>query len=362
MPEDNEKVVDFISLWKKKMETENNNRPSVIGETMNKLEILQRENQELRQKIAENVQLIGKTEEILKKAAQEKEQLKTEKEQSLQGIKIRMTQMEAENAELSNKVKNMVQLIMEKDQEINSLHNTIAELQKADQNNLNLAMIEELKSELTKYKNHITDLEREILEKKDENEELQKQLVEKVKSLPADYVIPIETPKPAITKPNPPENRALPLETLCQDLQADLNRYKKIIEKLKQEKSELRTTLESKGIQLKSGDLLKLQQENETLKNDIATLQDQINLEQNTQKSFNESEILDQKITELELKLQEKDKIITELKLNQVEQKEILAGPMTGLIDDLQKNINKLKLTIKEKDKEIAELSKLSGL
>ena len=129
MPEDNEKVEDFISLWKKKMETESNNRPSVIGETMNKLEILQRENQELREKIAENVQLIGKTEEILKKAAQEKEQLKTEKEQSLQGIKIRLTQMEAENAELSNKVKNMVQLIMEKDQEINSLHNKIAELQ-----------------------------------------------------------------------------------------------------------------------------------------------------------------------------------------------------------------------------------------
>jgi len=362
MPEDNEKVEDFISLWKKKMETENNNRPSVIGETMNKLEILQRENQELRQKIAENVQLIGKTEEILKKAAQEKEQLKTEKEQSLQGIKIRMTQMEAENAELSNKVKNMVQLIMEKDQEINSLHNTIAELQKADQNNLNLAMIEELKSELTKYKNHITDLEREILEKKNENEELQKQLVEKVKSLPADYVVPIETPKPALTKPNPPENRALPLETLCQDLQSDLNRYKKIIEKLKQEKSELRTTLESKGIQLKSGDIQKLQKENEVLKNDIATLQDQISLEQNTQKSSVNSEILDQRITELELKLQEKDKIITELKLNQVEQKEIPAGPMSGLVDDLQKNINKLKLTIKEKDKEIAELSKLSGL
>ena len=117
MPEDNEKVEDFISLWKKKMETENNNRPSVIGETMNKLEILQRENQELRQKIAENVQLIGKTEEILKKAAQEKEQLKIEKEQSLQGIKIRMGQMEAENEELSKKVKSMVQLVMEKDQD-----------------------------------------------------------------------------------------------------------------------------------------------------------------------------------------------------------------------------------------------------
>ncbi|TFF83823.1 MAG: hypothetical protein EU552_02490 [Promethearchaeota archaeon] len=360
MPEDNEKVEDFISLWKKKMETENNNRPSVIGETMNKIDVLQRENQDLRQKIAENVQLIERTEEILKKAAQEKEQLKIEKEQSLQGIKIRMGQIEAENEELSKKVKSMVQLVMEKDQEINDLHNSIADLQKGAQNEVNIAIIEELKAELTKYKNHITDLEREILEKKNENEDLQKQLVEKMKALPVDYVVPVENTQPTVIKPNPPENRSLPLETLCQDLQSDLNKYKKIIDKLKQEKSELKTAMESKGVNLEVMDLQKLQQENETLKKDLSALQDQINVAQTTQKSSTESN--DQKITELELKLQEKDKIITELKLNQIEQKEIPAGPMAGLVDDLQKNINKLKLTIKEKDKKIEELSKLSGL
>jgi len=362
MPEDNEKVEDFISLWKKKMETENNSRPSVIGETMNKVEVLQRENEELRKKIAENVQLIEKTENVLKEAAKEKEQLKIEKEQSLQGIKIRMSQMESENAELSNKVKSMEQSALEKDQEISTLHKTIANLQRGDQKDVNLAIIEELKSELTKYKSHISDLERDILEKKNENEELQKQLVEKLKSLPIDYVVPVENSQQTVIKPSPPENRALPLETLCQDLQSDLNKYKKIIEKLKQEKSELRTALEGKGVQLKAGDIQKLQQENETLKNDLATLQNQINLEQSPQNIINESDELEKRINELELKLEEKDKIITELKLNQVEQKEIPTGPMSGLVDDLQKNINKLKLTIKEKDRKIAELGKLSGL
>ncbi|MEJ2295245.1 MAG: hypothetical protein P8Y23_10810 [Candidatus Lokiarchaeota archaeon] len=48
MPEDNEKVEDFISLWKKKMDAENSNKPSVIGETLNKVDVLQQENQELR--------------------------------------------------------------------------------------------------------------------------------------------------------------------------------------------------------------------------------------------------------------------------------------------------------------------------
>ena len=362
MPEDNEKVEDFISLWKKKMETENNTRPSVIGETMNKVEILQRENEELRKRIGENVQLIEKTESVIKKAAQEKEQLKIEKEQSLQEIKIRLSQIESENNDLSNKVKSMVKLALEKDQEISNLHKTVADLKQGNQKGNNQAIIEELKSELLKYKNHITDLEREILEKKNENEDLQKLIVEKDKSLPVDYVVPIENPQPSVIKPSPPENQTLPLETLCQDLQSDLNKYKKIIEKLKQEKSELKSALEGKGIELRTEDLQKLQQENEALKNDVVALQSQIKLEHASQNEPNESDVLEKRVTELELKLQEKDKIITELKLNQVEHLEIPTGPMANLVDDLQKNINKLKLTIKEKDKEIAELSKLSGL
>ena len=49
MSEENEKVEDFISLWKKKLSTDNT--PSVIGD-------LQKENELLRAKITENIELI----------------------------------------------------------------------------------------------------------------------------------------------------------------------------------------------------------------------------------------------------------------------------------------------------------------
>ena len=355
MPEDDEKVEDFISLWKKKMDAENSNRPSVIGEALNKVDALQQENQELRNKIADNIQLISRSEEIIKSAAQEKEKIKMESKQALEGIETQLNQLKIENAELNNKIKSMIQLTMEKDQEINELHGSIIDLQQESQEQGSLAIIEELKSELTKYKNHITDLEEKILEKQNQNEELQKQLVQKLKPLPANYVLPVEKPKPDL-----PSN--VPLEILCQDLQSDLNKYKKVIEKLKQENSELGSALKSKGINLNDGDLQKLQQENEVLKKDLESLQNQLEIEQNAPLPSPDSNNLEEKITELELKLQEKDNIITELKLNKIEPQSIPTGPMASLVDDLQKNINKLKLTIKEKDNEIEELRKLKGL
>ena len=361
MSEDNEKVEDFISLWKKKMEQENN-KPASISNTTNKLDLLQQENQQLRDRIAENIQLISKAEEIIRNAAQEKEKLRLEKEQNQKEVNIRLNQLEAENAELSDKVKSMVQLNLEKDKEINNLHTTISNLQEGNQNDVNLAIIQELKLELTKYKQHITDLEQDLLEKKEENEELQKQLVEKMKSLPIDYVLPVKSPDSSVIIPSPPESPSIPLEALCQDLQTDLNKHKKIIDKLQQENSELKSTLEGKDIQFTGGDIQNLQQENEALKNDIESLQNQLKLKENTDSISINLSNLEEKISDLEFKLQEKDKIITELKLNQVEQKAIPAGQMSGLVDDLQKSINKLKLTIKEKDHEIAELKKLSGI
>jgi chromosome segregation ATPase len=355
MPEDNEKVEDFISLWKKKMDAENSNRPSVIGETLNKVDVLQQENQELRKKMAENVHLISRTEEIIRNATQEKEKIKIESEQALKAIETQLNQREKENTELSNKIKSTVQLIIEKDQEINELHATIDGFQQENQDQGNLAIIEELKSELTKYKKRITDLEKEILENKKQNEELRNQLVQKLKPLPANYVLPVETPKPDL-----PSN--VPLEILCQDLQSDLNKYKKVIQKLKQENSELGSALKNKGINLNDGDIQKLQQENEVLKKDLESLQNQLDFEQKVTLPSPDSSNLEEKITELELKLQEKDNIITELKLNKIEPQSIPTGPMASLVDDLQKNINKLKLTIKEKDNEIEELRKLKEL
>ena len=58
MQENNEKVEDYMSLWKKKMDGDDK-APSVIGETLEKIEQLQKENMELRNKITENLELMS---------------------------------------------------------------------------------------------------------------------------------------------------------------------------------------------------------------------------------------------------------------------------------------------------------------
>ena len=101
MPEENEKVEDFISLWKKKISTENT--PSVIGD-------IQKENELLRSKITANIELITKSEDILKKAVEEKEKLKIEKDEAVTEISIKITELSQQNSDLGNKVNSMVKL------------------------------------------------------------------------------------------------------------------------------------------------------------------------------------------------------------------------------------------------------------
>jgi len=105
------KAEDFISLWKEKLATENT--PSLIGD-------IQKENKQLRNKIASNIDLITKSEEILKKAIEEKEKLKIEKDEAVTEISVKLNEAKQENSELGNKIKSMVKLLLEKDEEIKS--------------------------------------------------------------------------------------------------------------------------------------------------------------------------------------------------------------------------------------------------
>ena len=77
MPEDNEKVEDFISLWRKKMETEIQ-KPSAIADTLDRMKEVEKENEDLRNKIKQNIELISKTEQIVKQTLDENERLKEE--------------------------------------------------------------------------------------------------------------------------------------------------------------------------------------------------------------------------------------------------------------------------------------------
>jgi len=180
-----------------------------------------------------------------------------------------------------------------------------------------------------------------------------------MKTLPIDYVVPVEDKESSVIKPLPPDTSSKPLEALCQDLQTDLNRYKKIIEKLNEEKSQLRQALENEGFQFNEKDLEALQQENESLKQDLDKLKKSLDDKSAGGKSEQEKDL---KLKNLENKLREKDDLIAQLKLTQPSQKIDAVGPMSELIENLQNNINKLKLIIQEKDQKISELNKmLSG-
>ena len=357
MPEENElneeKVEDFISLWKKKLATENT--PSLIGD-------LQKENNQLRNKIASNIELITKSEEILKKAVEEKEKLKIEKDEAVAEIAMQLNNLKQENSELGNKVRSMVKLLLEKDEEIISKDTVIVHLQTQTTAQIGTdsmtenAIIEELKSEMSKKDIIIQNLESKRTELSNEVERLNQDYKEELKSKPIDYVVQASAPEQMVIKPMPPEISTEPLETLCQDLQSDLTKYKRIVENLKKEKNELKNALEGKDVSLSDNEFEPLEKENELLKNKLTELQNSLN------SSKKEAPLIifekyEQKIQNLENKVREKESLIADLKLSTISPTSDPSNPMAELVENLQKNINKLKVTLSEKDREIADLN-----
>ncbi|MHA1670300.1 MAG: hypothetical protein ACTSV5_06930 [Promethearchaeota archaeon] len=357
MPEDNEKIEDFMTLWEKKNEQQNNT-PSVIGDTINKMEVLSKENQQLRNKISENIALISKTEDIIKNLSSEKERLRVEKEEALMDLTLRVGNLEKENLELGKKVKSMVKLLLEKDKEIQRLESigaTILPPSPAD----NTDLINELHSRINQRNLHVLSLEKQISELTVKNDELNSQLSEKIRAMPIDHIAAANPQEETKIMPLSPKESSIPLESLCQDLQTDLNKYKKIIEKLTQEKFQLKSLMENQGIDLDIKDIKTLKTENENLKRDVLELQNSLKIQ--SKKSIHELANIEaeQKIKELQAKIQEKEALMADMKLSQSMQSEEPTGPMSGLIEELQKSINKLKITIREKDQKIQDLNKM---
>ncbi|MFX0031486.1 MAG: hypothetical protein ACFE8E_04825 [Candidatus Hodarchaeota archaeon] len=359
MPDENdEKVEDFISLWKKKMDSDKN--PSVIGDTLNKIKALEKENEELRNKISQNIDLISRSEEIIRKTVEENERLKSERNNAASGSSTRLKELESENLELSNKVKSMVKLLLEKDEEIKTKEDELSRLKAtgvSSDSTVNEALINDLRTELAKKTSQISELQSKIIELTEENEVINQQLIEKIKSLPIDYVVPVEQVETPVIKPKPPVSSSQPLEQLCQDLQTELNKYKRVVEKLTKEKSELKELVGEKGLKFDPAEIMNLKSENETLKNELTELQKSLQKEIKTPSQEPSLEI-EEKIKELESKLREKDELITQLKLTKLAEEGSGPGPMANLVEELQKNINKLKTTIQEKDQKIKELQK----
>jgi hypothetical protein len=355
MPEDNERIEDFMTLWKQKNE-EQNNLPSVIGDTLNQMEVLRAENQDLRNKISENIVLISKTEDIIRNLSTEKERLRIEKEEALMELTMLVSNLEKENLELGKKVKSMVKLLLEKDEEIKRLESIgVTVYTTPDSPNLT----NELHLQINQRNLYIISLEKQISELTTKNEELKAQIVEKIKNMPTDFVAPVNPSEETRIKPFHPERPSIPLESLCQDLQADLNKYKKIIEQLSQEKSQLIGLMENKGIGLDIAEIRVLKAENENLKSDVLELQN--SLKSQSKESIQElaTAEAETKIKELLSKIQEKENLIADMKLSQGAQASGPTGPMTDLVEELQKSINKLKITLKEKDQEIQNLNRM---
>lgn len=354
MPEENEKVEDFISLWKKKLSTENT--PSVIGD-------LQKENELLRSKITGNIELITKSEDILKKAVEEKEKLRIEKDEAVTEITIKMSELTQENSELGSKVKSMIKLLLEKDEEIKAKDKIITNLQAtagspihADSSS-NDALVDELRTQIVDKNSIIKNMEIKVSDLTKEIEKLNEEMVEKLRTKPVDYIVEPSQPEPSVIKPLPPEASSKPLEILCQDLQSDLTKYKRIIDKLKQEKTELKSALEGEGHEFSEKDLEELKKENELLKKDLENMQKSLSSgkKETVQADTSEFEL---QISTLENKLREKDSVIADLKLSAISPTEVSGNPMAELVENLQNNINKLKSTINEKDNKILELNK----
>jgi chromosome segregation ATPase len=369
MPEDNEKIEDFISLWRKKMKNDMTT-PSAIGETLDRIKEIEKENEELRNRIKENIELISKTEKIVQNTIEENERLNEQIKQGRMTSGEEINNIQRENVQLNNTILTLERNLTEKEVEIRARNNEITELKikleeamksidssSADKDaDVTAALIEDLQSELSRKKSQIEEFENKISELTEENESLNQQLIEKMKKLPIDYVVPVEQPKPSVIKPQSTKPTSQTLEILCQDLQTDLNKYKKIVEKLNKEKSELEQTLESGGFKLEPEEIKELKKENKNLKNEILQIQKSLKIKQEEEDLSSKITEAEKKITNLQEQLKEKNQLLKEIKDLPQTQPIIHKGPMADLVEDLQSKINKLKITIEEKNKIIEEL------
>ena len=372
MPDDKEKVEDFITMWRKKMK-DDSNKPSAIAETLERIEEVEKENEQLRTRIKENIDLITRTEEIVRKTIEENEKLKEQVKQSSKVGGSKVSELQTENRDLNNEIQSLTISLTEKDNMLKLKDNQIAELNlkindatsalefmantaSEDESEVSKALIEDLQSELTKNKSQIAEMEQRIVNLNEEISLLNEQLIEKEKKTPVDYVIPVDTSKTEVIKPQPAQTSTKTLEILCQDLQADLNKYKRIVDQLTKEKSELTQTIDTGGFKPEPEEIKEMKRENEELKARLTQLQEDINEKSKTTAqtlSLVEAERL---IEDLQEKLKLKDEVISEIKASHQPQIITPEGPMSSLIEDLQSTINKLKITIEEKNKIIEEL------
>ena len=305
-PQEPDKVEDFASLWKKQKETSSK---SVIGEFMTRIEGLEAENIKLRSTIQRDIDLITKTESIVKKAIEDKEQLEKE--------------IRAKEEKLKEKAEELSMMKIESSIPSSYSEQTTPALTQADLA-VNISLIEDLQSQLSKRKSQIKGFENLIKINDDRIQELTK----------ANESLNAEIESKASTGP---------LEQLCKDLQEELNRYKKTVAKLKDENKTLKEDAEKSA---QKGKIATLKRENEELKEESSRVKSQLVAFGSIESEFEDLQKL----------VKEKDKRIDELNATIASQPQAQTGAISGLVDELQGKINKLKNALSEKNKIIESL------
>lgn len=374
MPEEKKKVEDFISLWRKKM-IDDPKKPEIDGGTFDRIKTLAEENDKLRNKITKNIELIGRTEDIVRKTIEENTRLKEKIKQESSKGENQVNDLQKENLDLSNRIKSLINSLTAKDNEISIKNNEISELnlklnetQSAlefianttpeDNPEVSKDLIEDLQSELSRRKSQVSELESNIEELNAKITKLNDKLIEKETKSPDDLDIPVEIPKLQVIKPQPVQVSPNTLELLCQDLQSDLNKYKRIVDNLTKEKSKLKETLESGGLKLEPEEITELKIENEALKTELSQLQETLQAKHKATPQTLALVEAERLIEDFQEQLKLKDNLIKGLKASTQTQTQTITpkGPMSGLIEELQTNINKLKISLEEKNNIIEQL------
>lgn len=361
-------------MEKKKEEGETKS-PSVIGDTLNKLEELKNRVQELEKEnesLKRTIETRAKIDDVSKKFIQEKIQVDEAKKQAEKKLEQKSTEIQT----LETKIADLEKFLQEKNNAIKAREKALSELKSKYSESstksettipsfekpdsiANIALVGDLKSEISKLKSSIKYYEVKINELMEENDALHEQLIEKYTKLTIDYVVPVETPKQSTKKSPLPQPPSLPLESLCQDLQTELNRYKKRIENLKEENLTLKNLVEKESlIKEDSGEFESITNENEELKIKISTLEHQLKEKSDEAQLSPLLKESENKVKELQGQLKERDRTISEVKALKLSPPPTAKSPVSDLVDELQGTINKLKVSLKEKDKIIEELKK----
>ncbi len=366
------KVDDFVSLWKKKKPE---SKPiAVVGEPNYKTpdidvksnELL-KENEALKEKIKENIDLMGKTETYIKQLLAEKQQLAADRNQHEMLVE-KINSLQNELATKEGKLKTT-------EMELSELNSKIAiEKMEAEKNagkpstenmGSSTALIEQLQSDLSKKKFQISDLQARLADYETKIDELTKSNEELNKLAgQAEKNTVTQSSEKIGKKTESATSAGKALELLCQDLQSELNKNKRLLTQVREENAKLKGSKDGAvEISEDSKDIKALKKENESLKKEISKLEKSKDTKGMDASNVND---LENTIKDLQNKLSEKDQQISELNVSKEKvispgkapQAGSAKGPMSELVDDLQKQINKLKVSLKEKDKMIDEFKK----